>query len=172
MGKGVIELQRLADRDFLTSVVLLGVYGLFAYAIYTATSTDVKDWIFPKLATYVLLIIAFAFLSKVLFEAILKRIPDIVEFTKDDQRAYLDVLVFFLIVLCYLFVMYGLGFWLSSFLMLILTSTYLTIEKTTRNIRLAVIVPFASCIVFYFVFLYFFYVPFPRATWWMGLMPD
>ena len=161
-------MQRLADRDFLTSVVLFAVYGLFT----SGTSSDVKDWIFPNLATYVLLIIAVALLAKVLFQAVFKHAPDIDKFTKDEQRAYLDVLVFFLIVLCYLFVMYGLGFWLSSFLMLILTSTYLTIEKTRRNIRLAIIVPFASCIVFYFVFLYFFYVPFPRATWWIGLMPD
>ena len=61
------------------------------------------------------------------------------------------------------------GFWLASFLMLTLTSIYLTLDKTRSNIRLAVVVPLASCIVFYLVFLHLFYVPFPKATWWPGL---
>ena len=76
---------------------------------------------------------------------------------------------FLVIVLAYMFVMFGLGFWLASFLMLSLASNYLTLQKTRRNIVLAVIVPLAVCAAAYFIFLHIFYVPFPKATWWPGL---
>ena len=60
----------------------------------------------------------------------------------------------------------GLGFWLSSLIMLTLASIYLTLEKTRRNLILAVVVPLAACIVAYFIFIHVFYVPFPKPTWW------
>ena len=161
-------MQRLVDRDLLTALVLFCVYAVFT----SETSVDMKDWIFPILATYVILAIAIALVAKVALATILKHAPNVVQLTQEERISSIDVLVFFLIVLAYYFVMYGLGFWLSSFLMLSITSIYLTVEKTRRNIWLAIIVPIGACIVFYFVFLYFFYVPFPRATWWQGLMPD
>ena len=99
----------------------------------------------------------------------MRRVPDIVRLAQEDRSAVIDVLVFFLIVLAYMFVMYGLGFWLSSLLMLSLTSIYLTLDKTRRNIRLALVVPLVTCVVAYFVFLHVFYVPFPKAAWWPGL---
>ena len=161
-------MQRLVDRDLLTALVLFCVYAVFT----SETSPDAKDWIFPMLATYVILVIAIALVAKVTLEAILKHAPNVVQLTREERISSIDVLVFFLIVLAYYFVMYCLGFWLSSFLMLTITSIYLTLDKTRRNIWLAIFVPIGACIVFYFVFLYFFYVPFPRATWWQGLMPD
>ena len=160
-------MQRLVDRDLLTALVLFCIYAVFA----SGSSSDVKDWIFPLLATYVILAIAVALVAKVSLAAIMKHIPDTVHLTQDERISSIDVLVFFLIVLAYMFVMYGLGFWLSSLLMVSLTSIYLTLDKTRRNIGLAMIVPLGSCILFYFVFLHVFYVPFPRATWWPGLMP-
>ena len=160
-------MQRLVDRDLLTALVLFCIYAVFA----SGSSSDVKDWIFPILATYVILVIAVALVAKVSLAAIMKHIPDTVHLTQDERISSIDVLVFFLIVLAYMFVMYGLGFWLSSLLMVSLTSIYLTLDKTRRNIGLAMIVPLGSCILFYFVFLHVFYVPFPRATWWPGLMP-
>jgi hypothetical protein len=72
------------------------------------------------------------------------------------------------IVLGYVFVMYGLGFWLASFLMLSLTSLYLTLQKTRNNLIVAVVVPLAACVVAYIVFLHVFYVPLPEARWWAG----
>ncbi len=130
---------------------------------------DVKNWIFPLLAAYLILGIAAALVARVVFAAIMRHVPDIVHLSPEDRIAAIDVLVFFLIVLAYMFVMYGLGFWLSSLLMLSLTSIYLTLDKTRRNIRLAMIVPLGACVLFYFVFLHLFYVPFPKATWWPGL---
>ena len=155
----------LLDRDLLTALVLFGVCAVFS----ADGGANVKDWIFPLLATYVVLGIAVALFLLVIFRAIKKHVPDIVQLTSEDRIALIDVLVFFLIVLAYMFVMYGLGFWLSSLLMVSLTSIYLTLDKTRRNIRLAMVVPLGSCILFYFVFLHVFYVPFPKATWWPGL---
>jgi len=158
-------MQKLMDRDLLTALTLFFVGGV---AFFSA-GNDVKNWIFPLLAAYLLLAIAVALVARVVFAAIMKHVPDIVRLAREDRIIFIDVLVFFLIVLAYMFVMYGLGFWLSSLLMLSLTSIWLTLDKTRRNIRLALVVPLVTCVVAYFVFLHVFYVPFPKATWWSGL---
>jgi hypothetical protein len=149
----------------VTALVLFGIGAVFS----ADSGDDIKDWIFPLLATYLVLGIAVALVVLVIFRAIVKRIPDIIHLTSDDQTAYFDVLVFFLIALAYIFVMYGLGFWLSSFLMLLLTSSYLTLDKTRTNMGLALVVPLVACVAAYFIFTHVFYVPFPEATWWPGL---
>jgi len=157
--------QRLVDRDVLTAFVLFCIGAVF----WANSGADVKDWIFPLLATYVVLGIAAALAARAIYAAARKHAPDIIRMAPEDRVVFIDVLLFLLIVAVYMLVMFGLGFWLSSFLMLSLASLYLTLEKSRRNIMLAMTVPFASCIVAYFVFLHVFYVPFPKATWWPGL---
>ncbi len=158
-------MQRLMDRDLLTALVLFFVGGVALFG----AGDDIKNWIFPLLAAYLLIGIAVALVGRVVFAAIMKHVPDIVHLARENRTAFFDVLVFFLIVLTYIFVMSGLGFWLSSLLMLSLTSIYLTLDKTRRNIRIAMVVPLVTCVAAYFVFLRVFYVPFPKATWWPGL---
>jgi hypothetical protein len=158
-------MRRLIDRDLLTALVLFCIGAVF----WVDPGADVKDWIFPRLAVYLILGIAVALVARVVFAAFMRRLPDIIHLTSEDRIAAIDVLVFFVIVLAYMFVMYGFGFWLSSLLMLSLTSIYLTLDKTRHNIMLAVVVPLLTCIVAYFVFLHVFYVPFPKATWWPGV---
>jgi len=155
----------ILDRDFLTALVLFGIGGVFL----SNSGDDLKDWIFPLLATYVALGIAVALVLLVIFRAIMNRLPDILHLTADERIAYFDVLVFFLIVLAYILVMRGIGFWLSSLLMVTLTSINLTLEKTRHNMMLALVVPLLFCIVAFFVFTHVFYVPFPKGTWWPDL---
>jgi hypothetical protein len=158
-------MRRLIDRDLLTALILFCIGAVF----WVEPGADVKDWIFPRLALYLILGIAVALAVRVVFAAIIKRLPDIIHLTSEDRIPFIDVLVFLVIVLVYMFVMYGLGFWLSSLLMLLLTSIYLTQDKTRHNIKLAVVVPLLTSIVAYFLFRHVFYVPFPTATWWPGL---
>lgn len=158
-------MRRLIDRDLLTALVLFCIGAVF----WIDPGADVKDWIFPRLALYLILGIAVAMTARVVFAAIMKRLPDVIPLTSKDRLAFIDVTVFFVIVLAYIFVLYGFGFWLSSLLMMSLTSIYLTLEKTRHNIVLAVVVPLLTCIAAYFIFLHVFYVPFPKATWWPGL---
>ncbi len=158
-------MRRLLDRDLVTALVLFGVG-----AVFSADSGDnLKDWIFPLMATYLVLGIAVALLLLVIFRAIKNRPSDIIHLTSQDRIAYFDVFVFLLIVLAYILVMYGLGFWLSSFLMVSLTSVYLTLDKTRKNVRLALVVPLLTCVAAYFIFTRVVYVPFPEASWWPGL---
>jgi len=159
-------MRRLLDRDLLTALVLFCVGAVFS----ADSAADEKDWIFPLLANYLILGIAVTLVARVVFATIMKHLPDIIHLAPEDRFAFIDVLVFFLIVLAYMFVMYGLGFWLSSLLMLLLTSIYLTLNKTRRNISLALVTPLVACVVAYFIFMHVFYVPFPKATWWPGLM--
>ncbi len=158
-------MQRLMDRDLLTALVLFGIGALFS----VGTTDDVKDWIFPQLATYVVFATAAILLARVVLAAVSKRAPDIVDGFRENRVVIVDLLVFCAIVLVYILVMNGLGFWLASFLMLSLASTYLTMEKTRRNLILAVAVPLGACVLAYFIFLRVFYVPLPEATWWPGV---
>ncbi len=158
-------MNKLLDRDLLSALVLFVVGTVSLYE----AGTDVRNWIFPRLATYLILAIAAALAARVVFSALVKRVPDLVDLMQEDRIVYFDVLVFLMIVLAYMFVMYGLGFWLSSLIMLWLTSLYLTLEKTRANIGLALVVPLVACVVAYFVFLHVFYVPFPKAIWWPGV---
>lgn len=158
-------MRKVLDRDLLTAMVLFGVGAVFS----ADGGDEIKDWIFPLLATYLVLGIAVALVVLVVFRAITKRLQDIIHLDSDDRIAYFDVLVFFVVVLAYVFVMYGLGFWLSSFLMLLLTSVYLTLDKTRTNVGLALVVPLVVCVGAYLIFTHLFYVPFPEAHWWPGL---
>lgn len=157
-------MERLKDRDLLSALVLFAIGAISL----SQAGTDSRNWMFPRLATYVILAIAAVLLARVVIGAIMERAPDIIPREPEDRVVAIDLLVFGVIVLGYVFVMYGLGFWLASFLMLLLTSFYLTLEKTRNNLILAVVVPLAACIVAYIVFLHVFYVPLPEARWWAG----
>ena len=124
------------------------------------------NWAFPLLATYFILFAAAALVVRAVFAAVAGRAPDIISIGAEDRTVWLDVSTFFVIALVYLLVLYGLGFWLSSFLMLSLVSIYLTRDKTRHNMALAIVVSLATCVVAYVVFLHVFYVPLPEAGWW------
>lgn len=157
-------MQKLLDRDILSALVLFFV-GTVSLA---AQGNDLMNWVFPRLATYFILIVAAILVVRVLFTDVVKRVPDVISLSAEDRVLVMDVVGFLLIVLCYLFVMYGLGFWLASFIMLTLATIYLTLEKTRRNLFLAVVVPLGTCCVAYIIFLHVFYVPLPEAGWWRG----
>ncbi|MBO21695.1 MAG: hypothetical protein CMM26_04865 [Rhodospirillaceae bacterium] len=154
----------LADRNLLTALMLFCVSVMFS----VGSSSDPKDWAFPLLANYVTLGIAIAFLVKFLWATFLKHAPDNIEMTADSRVSAIDVVVSLIIVIGYLFVMFGLGFWPASLAMLILTTLYLTRERTARNIRMAFIVPVCIAIIAYLIFTQVFYVPFPESVWFSG----
>ncbi|MBT7360783.1 MAG: tripartite tricarboxylate transporter TctB family protein [Rhodospirillaceae bacterium] len=157
-------MKRLADRDLLTAIMLFGVSALFS----VGSSSDPKDWAFPLLANYVTLGIAIAFLAKCIVASVRKHVPDLLVMTADDKASAVDVVVFMVIVLAFLLAMFRLGFWPSSLIMLIGASLYLTRERTTRNIRMAIIAPICISIVAFLVFTQVFYVPFPESSWFAG----
>ncbi len=157
-------MSKLLSTELLTALVLFGVGALFS----VGSSSDPKDWAFPLLANYVVLGIAFVFLARFFYAAIVKQLPEAIRLTGEDRAAFLNVFVFLVIVLAYMFVMFGVGFWISSLIMLVLASVYLTVERTRRNMVMAIIVPIGICIVAFIVFTHVFYVPFPGAGWFEG----
>lgn len=158
-------MQMLKDRDFLSALMLLLLGGV----IWGDSGSDMKDWIFPLLASYVALAIGALLLLRLLLGGLLKRAPDLIEGLGEHRRVAIDLLVFSLVVLAYILVMKGLGFWLASFLMVTATSLYLTMDKTRRNVITAILMPLVVCIIAYIVFMRVFYVPVPEATWWSGI---
>jgi hypothetical protein len=155
-------MQKLMNRDLLAGVILF-VIGLIAFA---NAGSDLMNWAFPLMATYFILFAAAVLIVSALFAAVTERALDVISVSAEDRVVWLDVFTFLAIALCYLLVMYGLGFWLASFLMLSLVSLYLTKDKTRRNVALAIVTPVAACVVAYVVFEQVFYVPLPDATWW------
>jgi hypothetical protein len=155
-------MQKLMSRDLLAALVLLFI-GTVAWA---KSGSDLMNWAFPLLATYFILFAAAVLVVRAVVAAVAERAPDIIRIGAEDRTVWLDVSTFLVIALVYLLVLYGLGFWLSSFLMLSLASIYLTRDKTRHNIALAIIVPLATCVLAYVVFMHVFYVPVPEATWW------
>jgi len=154
----------LTDRDFLSGLVLLAV-GAVSLA---EAGSDVRNWIFPLLATYLMMVIGAVLILKVVVGAAFNRAADAITMEPQDMIVVFDVVVFCVIVLGYILLMHGLGFWLASFIMLLLSSLYLTLEKTRRNLMMAIVVPLATCVIAYVVFLHVFYVPVPEARWWAG----
>ncbi|MDG2032732.1 MAG: tripartite tricarboxylate transporter TctB family protein [Rhodospirillales bacterium] len=154
-------MQKLLDRNLLTALVLFGVSWMFS----VGSSSDPKDWAFPLLANYVTLGVAVILLVHFFVSLVRQQVPDQLQFSVDDRTSAIDVLVFLTFVLAFMFVMYGLGFWLSSLIMLIMASLYLTLNKTRRSVTMAVVVPIGICITAFLIFTYVFYVPFPEGSW-------
>lgn len=157
-------MTRIIDRDIVAALVLFVVGGVAL----TQMGTGMQNWIFPQVLTYLILLIGAVLVLRVVFAAALKRAPDILRVTREQRGMVIDVVVFCAIVLAYVLVLDGLGFWLASFLMLSVASIYLTPNKTARNVTMAIAVPLITCIVAYVIFLHVFYVPVPEATWWAG----
>lgn len=158
-------MQKLMDRDFLAGLVLFFI-GLVSFA---KAGADVMDWAFPLLATYFILFAATVLVVRAIYAVVAERATDIIRFDAEDRTVSLDVFTFLVIALVFLLVMYGLGFWLSSFLMLSLASIYMTKNRTFYNVALAIGVPLATCIVAYVVFQHVFYVPLPDGAWLPGV---
>jgi Tripartite tricarboxylate transporter TctB family len=158
-------MQKLMNRDFLAGLVFF-IIGSVALA---NAGSDLMNWAFPLMAAYFIMFAAAVLVVRALFAAVTERVLDIISVSAEDRGIWLDVFTFLVIALCYLLVMYGLGFWLSSFLMLSLVSLYLTKDKTRHNVALAIVTPLAACVVAYVIFLHVFYVPLPEANWWGAL---
>lgn len=154
----------LRDRDFLSALVLFAV-GIVSLS---EAGDDVRNWIFPLLATYLLIAIGAALAIKAIVTLVRNKELDLIEWQSEDSTTLFDLLVFGAIVIGYILVMYGLGFWLASFIMLTVASIYMTVEKTPRRLMMAVLVPAFACVLAYVIFLHVFYVPLPEARWWAG----
>ena len=155
-------MQKVMDRDFLAALVLLTIGSVSL----SQAGSDMMNWAFPRLATYFILFVAAVLIARVVFSSVTERVPDILRMSAEDKVIARDVFIFLVFSLCYLLVVYGLGFWLSSFLMLSVTSIYLTLEKTPKSIGIDVGVSLAICVVSYVIFQHLFYVPVPQAHWW------
>ncbi len=155
-------MQKFMDRDLLAGLVLF-IIGSVALA---NAGSDLMNWAFPLMAAYFIMFAAAVLVGRAVFAAVTERALDIISVSAEDKIIWLDVLTFLVIALVYLLVMYDLGFWLSSFLMLSLVSLYLTRDKTRHNVVVAIVTPLAACVVAYVVFLHVFYVPLPEANWW------
>lgn len=144
----------------LAGAVALGVIGAVSISQMGAKTAD---WAFPRALTYTIIAIALVMIARVAFRAIRGRGLDTLTVAGKSQMVT-DVVVFSAAVLVYVLLIPVLGFWLDSFLMLVVTSIYLTTRRTVKSVVIAAVVAAGICALAYFIFLDVFYIPFPSAS--------
>ncbi len=99
-------MQKILDKNLITALVIFGICWMFSIG----SSPDPKDWAFPLLANYSLLLIAIILFGRFIFFQINNKKEDILEFLSEDKASAIDVLVFLIIVIVFMLLMYVLGF--------------------------------------------------------------
>lgn len=149
-------MRKVIDRDLLGALALLVIGAVSISQMGTKTA----DWAFPRTLTYTIIAIAVAMIARVVFRAIRGLGSDTLTMAGHGQTAT-DVLVFSVVILVYVLLIPALGFWLDSFLMLVITSVYLTTSRNIKSMVIAAVTAAAICALAYFIFLDVFYIPFP-----------
>lgn len=152
-------MRKVIDRDLVGALALLVIGAVSVSQMGTSTA----DWAFPRTLTYTIIAIAVVMVVRVLFRAVRGLGLETLTASGHGQTVT-DVLVFSVAVLAYVLLISVLGFWLDSFLMLVVTSVYLTTRRNIRSMLIAAVVAAGICALAYFIFLDVFYIPFPSGS--------
>jgi hypothetical protein len=149
--------QLIQDSDFVTGLVTF----ILANIAEQGAGHDVKDWIFPLMAAHTLYACSLFFLFKSAIKFFRNNLET--DLNPGELRPIKDVTVFSVFVFIYLFIMYYLGFYVASLLLIWASIVFFTEEVDIRIIGKALLTAIIACIVAYVVFTHIFYVPFPKS---------
>ena len=149
----------LQDSDFVTGLLLL----ILASLTYSGVGSSAKDWVFPLMACYTLFGISIVFLIKSSIKIIGKKIEKDIVLDREQLPSIINVVLFSLIVLGFLFVLFAFGFWIASFMFLFSSMSYFNPIKDFSGYARSFIISLLACAVAYVVFTHVFYVPFPES---------
>lgn len=152
-------LNMFRDSDFVTGLLLFAI----ATISYSGTGDNMKDWIFPLMASYTLFFISIAFLLKSVFKVLNGKLIVDLTLTREQLPSAINVGFFCFFVLCYLFVLFAVGFWIASPLLLWVSIAYFNPDKSARSFFKSLLISLIACGVAYVVFTHIFYVPFPQS---------
>ena len=152
-------LKMFRDSDFVTGLLLFAI----ATISYSGTGDNMKDWVFPLMASYTLFVISIAFLLKSALKVLNVKLMIDLTVTREQLPSVINVGFFCFFVLCYLFILFAFGFWVASPLLLWVSITYFNPDKSALSFAKSLLISLVACGVAYVVFTYIFYVPFPQS---------
>ena len=152
-------LKMFRDSDFVTGLLLFAI----ATISYSGTGDNMKDWVFPLMASYTLFVISIAFLLKSALKVLNGKLMIDLTVTREQLPSVINVGFFCFFVLCYLFILFAFGFWVASPLLLWVSITYFNPDKSALSFAKSLLISLVACGVAYVVFTYIFYVPFPQS---------
>ena len=152
-------LKMFRDSDFVTGLLLFAI----ATISYSGTGDNMKDWVFPLMASYTLFVISIAFLLKSALKVLNVKLMIDLTVTREQLPSVINVGFFCFFVLCYLFILFAFGFWVASPLLLWVSITYFNPYKSALSFAKSLLISLVACGVAYVVFTYIFYVPFPQS---------
>lgn len=118
-----------------------------------------QDWLFPQALTCLLAAVGAVLILRWLVLRPRRRGADAA--AEDSRGTRTDVLVTVGVIVVYALVIPLIGFWISSFLMLVGLCLYISDRRSVRSAAVIVGVSVAVCVVTYLVFEQIFYVPVP-----------
>ena len=152
-------LKMFRDSDFVTGLLLFAI----ATISYSGTGDNMKDWVFPLMASYTLFVISIAFLLKSALKVLNGKLMIDLTVTREQLPSVINVGFFCFFVLCYLFILFAFGFCVASPLLLWVSITYFNPDKSALSFAKSLLISLVACGVAYVVFTYIFYVPFPQS---------
>ncbi len=152
-------LKMFRDSDFVTGLLLFAI----ATISYSGTGDNMKDWVFPLMASYTLFVISIAFLLKSALKVLNGKLMIDLTVTREQLPSVINVGFFCFFVLCYLFILFAFGFWVASPLLLWVSITYFNPDKSALSFAKSLLISLVACGAAYVVFTYIFYVPFPQS---------
>lgn len=150
-----------AGKDVLAGAILV----LIGVVFLSQTGRSAADWVFPRLLTYVLIVIGAYFFLKALLELLIHHREFRVAVPQRAQMDGLrDAVIMGAILVADVLLQGLIGFWAASFLMLAGASFYLGTQRTARSALPTLLVAAVVCAVAYGIFTLFFQVFFPTGS--------
>jgi hypothetical protein len=147
---------KAVSESLIAGVALLA----FAWVFYSQTGERVQDWILPWVLSAVLGLLGSTMIVRALIGRGGRPVPLLPVILKGRG---VDVAVVAAVVIVAVAALRAVGFWVTSWLMMLAISTYLTYERSRKALVISGTVVTALVLVLQYVMLHVFYVPVPRT---------
>ena len=158
-------IKLIQDSDLATGLLLLFVAS-FSYAGVADNIWEdyaYIDWVFPLMSCFLLFSISAVYLVKSSIKIVKGTTISDLKIDKSEIPSIINVIVYTLLLFCYLVLLFVFGFWAASILLLWSGITYFRPEINRSSIIKSLIISIITCVVAYIVFTHIFYVPFPQS---------
>lgn len=158
-------IKLIQDSDFAAGLLLLFVAS-FSYAGVADNIWEdygYIDWVFPLMSCFLLFSISAVYLVKSSIKIVKGTTISDLKIDKSEIPSIINVVVYTLLLFCYLVLLFVFGFWAASILLLWSGITYFRPEINRSSIVKSLIISIITCVVAYIVFTHIFYVPFPQS---------
>jgi hypothetical protein len=147
---------KAVSESLIAGVALLA----FAWVFYSQTGERVQDWILPWVLSAVLGLLGITMIVRALIGRGGRPVPLLPVILKGRG---VDVAVVAAVVIVAVAALRAVGFWVTSWLMMLAISTYLTYERSRKALVISGTVVTALVLVLQYVMLHVVYVPVPRT---------